>query len=60
MNEETGKYLRLITDMLNDDFFTSSYMFLTSVRNHIMIKGNITENHKTAIDNIYIKFSENE
>lgn len=59
MNPETTKYLRLINDMLTDSTFDKAADYLQSVKNYIQENNRITKEQRKAVNNIYIKFSEN-
>ena len=62
MTEEkrSTQYLRLINDMLTDKTFDKSADFLKSVRDQIKRTDYISQKQATAINNIYMKFSEKE
>lgn len=56
--KRTTQYLRLINDMLTDKTFNKSAEYLKSVRDQIKRTDYISQSQMTAINNIYMKFSE--
>lgn len=59
MDIKTLQYSKLIDFMLDDSCFDKSKDFLQSVKKYIADNDNITEGQINALNNIYVKFSEN-
>ena len=59
IESQSEQYKRLINDMLTDKTFYKSAEFLRSIRDQINNENRITPKQIKAVNNIYMKFSEN-